>query len=283
MISLITITASRNVHLNNMVKGLQLGSVCPDELIIVDMDGQAELEHAPKFPFRIIDFSDREGLPLAAARNKGAAEAKGQILVFLDADCVPSIDFIAKMNLYLAGLSGIIMGLPRYLNPGLRLPMAERYLMESSTLHPSRPIFRSNVKLCNDPGLFWSLCFAIKAIEFQILGGFDESFIGYGAEDTDLAFTARKKKHSFYLSDAVVFHQQHPVYSPPINHLESIVANSNRFFVKWKTWPMGGWLQDFANMGLIDWNKYQTSKIYILENPEEAMLSEAFREKAPYC
>ena len=40
------------------------------------------------------------------------------------------------------------------------------------------------------PGYFWSLAFAMRRVHFESVGGFNESFIGYGAEDTDFAFRA---------------------------------------------------------------------------------------------
>ena len=38
---------------------------------------------------------------------------------------------------------------------------------------------------------FWSLAFAVTPATHERIGGFDEGYAGYGAEDTDYAFRAR--------------------------------------------------------------------------------------------
>lgn len=40
--------------------------------------------------------------------------------------------------------------------------------------------------MMDDVSLFWSLSFAVTAREFTVIGGFDEDYLGYGAEDTDV-------------------------------------------------------------------------------------------------
>ena len=69
----------------------------------------------------------------------------------------------------------------------------------------------------------------MNRLAYDTIGGFDASYTGYGAEDTDFAFTAKEQGIDFYLSQARAYHQQHTVYRPPLNHLSSIVANANRF------------------------------------------------------
>jgi hypothetical protein len=87
---------------------------------------------------------------------------------------------------------------------------------------------------------------------FERLGGFDEAYVGYGAEDTDLAFRARDAGVPLlFTASTVAFHQHHPIYDPPLQHFSDIVANANRFRQRHGIWPMDGWLQAFAAMGLI--------------------------------
>lgn len=112
--------------------------------------------------------------------------------------------------------------------------------------------------------------------------GFDTHYVGYGAEDTDFAFMARELNIEFYLTCDVIYHQQHSVYRPPLNHLSSIVINANRFYEKWQHWPMGGWLASFADMQLINWQPEQQSAITITRQPTDSEIKAAHRPDAPY-
>jgi hypothetical protein len=73
------------------------------------------------------------------------------------------------------------------------------------------------------------------------------------AEDTNFSFSARSKGVLLGAIDALAYHQHHPSYDPPLNHLEAIVKNAGTFFHKWNRWPMEGWLRKFVAMGFIDW------------------------------
>ena len=111
---------------------------------------------------------------------------------------------------------------------------------------------------------------------------FDTQYIGYGAEDTDFAFTARQLDIAFYLTADVVYHQQHSVYRPPLNHLDSIIINANRLYAKWQHWPMEGWLKQFSDMGLISWTTEQTVSIVILREPSVHQMEQAHCPNVPY-
>src|SRR5690606_10024244 len=103
----------------------------------------------------------------------------------------------------------------------------------------------------------WSLNFAIERDTWTMLGGFDQAYEGYGGEDTDIAFEARRRAvPAWFVPGAEAFHQHHVVNDPPIDHLQDIVANARRFHQKWGVWPMTGWLASFAENGLIEWDDH---------------------------
>ncbi|WP_201555907.1 glycosyltransferase family 2 protein [Psychrobacter sp. 72-O-c] len=247
----------------------------------------------------------KTGFDIGRNRNSGAAHAKHDALIFLDVDCIVAPTFIEQLNAKLqAHPDALLMGQPRYLTRPLtdaegaqlqqgKLP--KENLDKLSVYNPYRYNFelviddgvaendkQTPIEQTQDYGAFWSLCFAISQSKFEQIGGFDTHYVGYGAEDTDFAFTARALNIDFYLTADVIYHQQHSVYRPPLNHLDSIVVNANRFYDKWQHWPMAGWLTEFAYMALIHWQAEQTDPIGIIRQPSAVEIEAAHCPDAPY-
>ena len=83
--------------------------------------------------------------------------------------------------------------------------------------------------------------------------GFDEAYVGYGGEDTDFGQRlGAAGGRLLWVGGARAHHQHHPTASPPVQHVHDIVANANRFAGRWGWWPMEGWLDAFAEMGLAE-------------------------------
>lgn len=56
-----------------------------------------------------------------------------------------------------------------------------------------------------------------------------------------------------WVGGAHALHQWHPSANPPRHHVVDIVRNANLYRERWGTWPMEGWLQAFADEGLVEW------------------------------
>jgi len=218
---------NRETNLTNALDGLNKQSIIPDRVVVIDMGSPLPTQPAFKFELLIIPFPyDWSRMPLAAARNFGATHALSGTLIFLNVDCIPAVNFCEAMARAASEKDGLVMGTPKYLLFPTPEVIDENWLETNSVFHPIRPLVKTIRKeSCYE--LFWSLCFAIPATIFDTIGGFDELYTGYGAEDTDFALHVQKHKIPFYLSPVGVYHQQHPVYVPPINHLQSIVQNCN--------------------------------------------------------
>jgi GT2 family glycosyltransferase len=128
-----------------------------------------------------------------------------------------------------------------------------------------------------DYELFWSLGFAISKENFWRIGGFDESFVGYGGEDTDFAFRAQQFGLQLYFSQAQIYHQNHPSYDPPLNWLSDIVTNAHYFKKTWQHWPMQGWLQKFSDEGYVSWS---ADDLTILKLPTQSEIDAALKSDA---
>jgi hypothetical protein len=87
---------------------------------------------------------------------------------------------------------------------------------------------------------------------FLSLGGFDERFTGYGAEDTEFSFRARDAGLDLeFLGGTGAFHQHHEIFHPPLQHFDDIITNAQLFYEIRAAWPMLGWLKEFEAMQLI--------------------------------
>lgn len=255
-ISVLTIVRNRADHLAQLIKGLQRSDRCPDEFIIVDMNSEPPVTVGDlPFASRIIRLPG-EVLQLAAARNAAAAAATGDQLLFLDVDCIAMRGLVAAMTENLSEHDALICAEVRYLGPAdARADWDEADLLNHSGGHPVRSFPATGVREIQTPGLFWSLVFGIRRARFDALGGFDERFKGYGAEDTDFGFRARDARLPLlFMGGPGAFHQHHASFDPPLQHFHDIVRNAQLFHEKWGIWPMEGWLAAFAKRGLVEWH-----------------------------
>lgn len=199
------------------------------------------------------------GFGLAAGRNLGARRALefgAELVVFLDADCVPAPDLLARyVNAARSHPDAVLCGPVTYLPEGV-VPGPAVDLSAWTAPHSVRPNPPSGslvMASTEEYNLFWSLSFAITSAGWQRSGGFDEAYQGYGAEDTDYARRLLAQHIPLiWVGGAHAYHQYHPVSSPPWQHLSDIVRNAGLFFDRWGEWPMTGWLDAFREGGGVE-------------------------------
>ncbi|GAA3323201.1 glycosyltransferase family 2 protein [Paeniglutamicibacter sulfureus] len=282
--SVLVIAHGRAGHLRNLLAGVERSAELPCEVVLVYMDEPVPEPVSCIVPLRIHHVTSRpgeSGLPLARARNTAASAADSPNLVFLDVDCIPSDTLFTALLDAIEGEPVLAMAEPRYLPAPLQAGFGidDAALLGASVPHHARANLAGGGERSRHE-MFWSLGFAIKAGIFFRMGGFDEGFTGYGAEDTDFAFRARKQEIPMCFVAEPLFHQHHGVHKPPLNHFEAIIANARNFHGRWGTWPMEGWLGAFAEMGLIRWDP-EGSRIDVMRKPGAAEV-EATRSNDPY-
>lgn len=204
--------------------------------------------------------------PLAAARNasaRRAADLEATLIVFLDADCVPGPRLLPRYEAA-AVPDRLLLGPVTYLTEEETAALDDAVSIAPHP-HPARPdpddgeVIDIAPDASTDPqdpfALFWSLSFACRPELYARLGGFHEAYAGYGAEDTDFGFTARRHGIGLrWVGGAHAFHQFHPVSSPPLEHVADIVANAHVFHSRWGRWPMESWLEQFRAAGLVTYD-----------------------------
>lgn len=280
---LITIAHGRHDHLDRQRRALARSTTTIDHHVVVAMDDPtlvARLEGTPRTHVVTVP-TESDGLPLAAARNAGAAAARelgAELLIFLDVDCLPAEDLVAAYRDAAedpATAASLLCGPVAYLAP----PEPEGYDLDrlgEVAPHAGRPAPGPGERQQHgDPRLFWSLSFALTPAVWERIGGFDEQFVGYGGEDTDFGFAADAAGIPLtWVGGATAYHQWHPTQSPPVRHLDDILRNGAIFARRWGWWPMEGWIDAFAERGLIHWDT--TEETYV----RSSQRSDHHRERA---
>lgn len=260
-VAVVVIAADRAAHLERTLAGLRRQTRRPDDVVVVDMRPQRPLAGVVRRPARWLPLASGSGdaLPLAAARNAGARATDADRLVFLDVDCLPGRRLIARYDEVLtAEPEALACGPVRYLRrrsldgAGTACP-SDAMLTAASDVHAARPNPPpGQLVLSDDHELFWSLSFGITRSTWETLGGFDEQFRGYGAEDTDFALRAQALGvRVAWFGAGVAFHQWHPPTRFDDARIPEIVANAHRFHDRWGAWPMTGWLHDLQRLGRV--------------------------------
>jgi GT2 family glycosyltransferase len=252
-LGVVVTVAGRRSHLHHQLDGLARQGSRPDRVVVVRMDDAPLRVPAG---VTVIDVPPVDGrLPLAAARNAGAAAAGTDAVLFLDVDCIPGHDLVAAMRRAVDQVDGLVCGTLRYLPAGVPAPgWTEADLWAASTTHPARPVVDPADLVRGDRyELAWTTCLGMRLDTFRRVGGFDERFVGYGCEDTDFGARAALLDTGVWWSGGVAYHQAHPE-SDRRDHLDDIVRNA-RLFAEIHGWyPMAGWLREFRADGLIDFD-----------------------------
>lgn len=285
MLSIVTLVRNRNALLRSFLDGVA-SQDAPVEVVVVraggDEDPQQVVDRVGGLRAAVteVDAPD-ERIPYSAARNAGAAAASGDHVAFCDADTIPSPTFAGKIHLALAQHDALCTGEVRYLPPIHTPGMDFEALRELSRPHPHREaVPSSGVVLSDRHELVWGLCMAMRHSTFERAGGFDEGYGGYAGEDTDLGrVLADMGVPVALVADAVVLHQHHDSYDPPVQQLRATVANAQRYRDKWGAWPMEGWLEGFRDRGLVEWSP-EAERCTVLRGPSPTELEACLRTAA---
>lgn len=259
MLSVVTLVRDRNRLLRSFLAGMAHQTV-PVEVLVAraggDEDPAEVVGAAGEVPVRLVEVdAPDERIPYSRARNAGAEAAAGDHVAFLDADTIASPTFAASIGAALDRHDALCHGEVRYLPPGDVEGVDFATLAARARPHPARePVPSEGVVLGGRHELVWGLCMAMRHPTWARAGGFDEGYGGYAGEDTDLGRRLAELGVPVGLvADAVVLHQHHDSFDPPVQQLRATVANAQRYRDKWGEWPMGGWLAGFADLGLVEW------------------------------
>ena len=168
--------------------------------------------------------AEREGSP-AHARNAGAAAAAGDLLLFVDSDCVPAPDLVDRHVDFAAGDdAGVIAG--RIVARAGQTSAAARYAA-------TREHLDQQIGLTGDWPWAHSANLLVRREVWDALGGFLEGI--RVAEDVDLCWRARRAGHRLaYNPDAVVEHEHRDTFGALWR--QAVVAGASAHWVH-RRWP----------------------------------------------
>jgi glycosyltransferase involved in cell wall biosynthesis len=140
----------------------------------------------------------------AAARNAGAALARGEYLAFTDDDCLPDPRWLSALSDSAARHPGCGVGgrVDNALTDGI-YSNASQQLIDFLYGYFNTP---------DAPGRFFITSnLAVPAARFRELGGFDVTFPLAAAEDRDLCDRWREQGGTIVYDDRAVVHHAHPL------------------------------------------------------------------------
>ncbi len=175
------------------------------EVVIVDDGSEPPVEAPRSTPLDVkVVRQERRGFGAARARNNGARAAAHDILLFLDSDMLAEAGWIAAhARWHYAVSDAMTLGFYAFVAvDGLDLETVRRRRGSLKELFSGRPadppwfeghMLRTDDLTSRADDLFRVVSsgnFGIRKQFYESVGGFDESFMRYGLEDTELGYRA---------------------------------------------------------------------------------------------
>ena len=169
------------------------------EVIVVD-DGSTD-ETAEIVKRYDVRYFHQPNQGPATARNNGAWQARGEIVIFTDSDCVPRPDFVERLaRAFDDPETAAAQGAYETFQPEIVARFAQIEFEDRYEL----------MKRYDDIDLVATYAAAYPLDVFREMNGFDESFPAANNEDTELSYRlAAAGRRMVFVPDAIVAHQ-HP-------------------------------------------------------------------------
>ena len=244
-ISVITIVKNRIPQFYSLLKSLEASEQKPKELVVVWMTSPSDhsLIQSEHFPIKHC-FATSDTLPIAKARNKGAAASSASTLLFLDVDCIIHPQLLTRVSTGIA--KGMTVG---SVMTELKLIPENAGYSEVSRLPESRESRQKTLQHQQEG--FQSSLFAILREDFENVDGFDEKYAGFGIGDIDFATRCNRAGIEHRSLPLVTYKQFRNCRACPLNHLLDIVCNANLYKDKWGYYPKTQWLTTFMARGFV--------------------------------
>ena len=254
-VSVIVATYERAQHVARLISDLKAQKDAPPFEIFICDDGSCNetlqsLESTCRTLGATLLTQEKRGFRAASARNMGIRKARHEIAAFLDDDLRVLPNFLREHSKVHSQASGSIALIGPRLNVPKRLMVVETVALEPliKIIKDDREkkyefSFKDNrLRNARCPWkVFYTCNSSVCLRDLRAIGGFDESFVGYGLEDNELAYRLFKLGIEFVSSDKIpVFHEKEKNPRDPykkatlgtFTDFASYVQNAKRFAEK---------------------------------------------------
>jgi len=171
------------------------------EVIVVD-DGSTDDTAQIMAKYPTVKFIKQSNAGPAAARNRGASEANGEIILFTDSDCVPERDWIRMMlepfheNKDVVGVKGIYRTKQRELTARfVQMEYEDKYrYMEKEDFIDFIDTYSAG----------------FRKEKFMEMKGYDTEFSVACAEDVELSYRLAKRGYKMIFNPRAIVYHKHP-------------------------------------------------------------------------
>lgn len=227
-ISVILLTYRRPDELQEALEGLLRQQPLPDEIIVYDDDPDGSGRQAPAVRHPLVRYCcPGVNAGPAGARNRAAAEARGDILFFLDDDC----------RLESAGMAAVLRALFHEERVGCAACQIRNAFTGQIVPKEFPGYDATRWQEAHRVTYFLAGGFAIRRQAFLDLGGFDALFY-HGEEELELSLRLlRAGWDILYTPDILVHHRESPLGRETIRRSYRLIRNRVYLAVKHMPFP----------------------------------------------
>lgn len=269
------LTTCRGTHdaLLRQIDGLATGSLTPRLHVAISM-GDRDLTRG-RLPLSTDRWetivkpvqTDHRSVPVAAARNLAAqiaVEEGAEVLLFLECEMIPGSRTLERF--YESARSGVeqsdgpvlwignILDLPEPQPLGVPYPMGRLHEIARPSpedLAGLRPLAPGELDTDHPWDAFTGSAFAIRASDFEALGGFCADYTGRGLQDADLARVASEVGATLVrIGGATAYRQPVPAASPA-EQVRHALRHIDLWRERWGEYPQHPWLDRLVAGGLL--------------------------------
>ncbi|MGQ3685123.1 MAG: glycosyltransferase family 2 protein [Candidatus Loosdrechtia sp.] len=252
-VSIIITTYNNPSALQKVLDGILFQTVAPYEIIVAD-DGSGNdtaaivKNFSAIAPFPVIHvWQEDKGFRVAKIRNLAIQRANSGYLIIMDGDCVPNKHLVydhialAEKGIFVQGKRIMVnkhaselftnetaSSFPQIIRLFFSHSLSNRHhLLRIPSFPALRNVKLKGIKACNMG--FWKY-------DLIAVNGFNEDFVGWGREDSELAvrlfkYGLKKKVHPFMAICFHLWHPAHPRHTLQINDtiLEKTIKDKDYF------------------------------------------------------